>query len=167
MTDDDAEQQPFEFFEGVQGSTFVDLSSRSARSSLKIDPERIPLPVDTGSVAAVLRAGAPLNAEQCAFLLEALRSPAERRSKQRRERDAALCAAFALFEGSPSGRAKQLQQEFGRYLTDGWPREKNLCELPATTSEKRRALHRAARLAGGRALSWRHLLSIFERNAAE
>jgi hypothetical protein len=76
-------------------------------------------------------------------------------------RDRAVKRALDCYAGLALSRAaKQLEIDLRRYREIGWQRESALIELPAATSELRRAWHQILRLNGGRSLSWSQILRI-------
>ena len=77
------------------------------------------------------------------------------------ERNAVLRAAQHLFgDGAPYRAAKELHRDLRDYLARCWPRERHLDELPAGAAARRVALHRIARLNGGRDLCWHRIYDI-------
>jgi hypothetical protein len=77
------------------------------------------------------------------------------------QRNAAIRAALPLFgDGTPFRAAKDLQRDLRDYLARCWPRERQAETLPTGTGERRAALHRIARLNGGRDLCWRRIYDI-------
>jgi hypothetical protein len=77
-------------------------------------------------------------------------------------RTIAVRQAAAVYDGSPTGRAKKLEQKYRAYLTNGWLRERDLELLSHPRSVERAALHRLAKYNHGRSLCWRHILRIIE-----
>lgn len=75
-------------------------------------------------------------------------------------RDDCIRAALQLYAGAPSARAKALERDLADYLGRAWLRERELPDLPGTTSETRSALHAIARANDGRAIGWRQILNI-------
>jgi hypothetical protein len=66
--------------------------------------------------------------------------------------------ALAQYRGSQSARCKVLERRYRGYLASGWPRERDLEELPEPRSTERVLLHRLAKL--GAPSSWRQLFDI-------
>ena len=58
-----------------------------------------------------------------------------------------------FYQGARSARARQLARDWRRYVTDAWPRERDMVELPATTRRFRIALHRLTQFNAGNSLS--------------
>lgn len=75
-------------------------------------------------------------------------------------RAVAIRAALNLYGGSPSARAKLLAKNYATYLSNGWPRERDLESLPDPREPTRVLLHRIARCNDGASLSWRRLFDI-------
>lgn len=87
--------------------------------------------------------------------------PAPSRADRIRARNAAVVRALACIDGaSASGRAKRLERRLRDYAANGWNRERDLAELPAGSSELRRALHEILRMNGGKPLGWTWLLRL-------
>jgi hypothetical protein len=90
----------------------------------------------------------------CRFLIDPPRPVEELRR-------VAVRAALNQYEGSPSGRAKQLAGRYQTYIaSSGWRLERDLESLPDGRSTKRKLLHRIARLNGGKPLHYRRLFDI-------
>jgi hypothetical protein len=86
--------------------------------------------------------------------------PATAGQRKRRERDAAIVEALALYQGAPSARAKKLAVDWSRYLTTSWPRDRDKAELAPGERQLRVAIHRISRLADGDALSAKQIERI-------
>jgi len=81
----------------------------------------------------------------------------------RRERDRLIREAAARFfpEASLTVSARQLATALGRYATSAdWQRDRDLAELPAVASARRRALHAILRANRCVPLGWRHIYEI-------
>jgi hypothetical protein len=96
-----------------------------------------------------------------AFATRSLKTEQQTAACRLDERNAALRAAQHLFgDGAPYRAAKELHRDLRDYLARCWPRERHLNELPAGAAERRVALHRIARLNGGRDLCWHRIYDI-------
>jgi len=89
---------------------------------------------------------------------------AEARRLEAVERNDAVVAALAHFDGPLTTRAAALAFDLDRYLSTAWLRERDLERLPPATSSKRRALHRIARSRDGEGIKMRQIFNI-GRNA--
>jgi hypothetical protein len=87
----------------------------------------------------------------CRYLIDPPQSPKHRRA-------VAVRQALNLYEGSISGRAKQLERRYRAYLGSGWRHEEHMESLPEPRSTERVLLHRLAKL--GAPSSWRQLFDI-------
>jgi hypothetical protein len=77
----------------------------------------------------------------------------------------AIRNALLDYEGRLYHRAQELEHDYSRYVATGWKLERDLADLPAPTSERRKACHAIARLRDGAPLGWhqiwRHGATIF------
>ena len=95
-----------------------------------------------------------------AALLEALGS---RPLPIRRERDRLICEAAARFypNARPTLSAKEFARALGSHaISVDWQRDRNIAELPAPASDRRRALHAILRANHGAPLGWRQIYEI-------
>jgi len=92
---------------------------------------------------------------------ERLRQPPSRADRIRARDNAIRAVLTAVYaDMPPSAGAKALARDLDRYASGAWARERDLAELPAGSSDLRRATHRILRLSDGRVLGWRRLLQI-------
>lgn len=104
--------------------------------------------------------GAALLAEAAELRARANAIEAEARRLQAQESEDAIVAAFKLYDGAHTARAKALETDLQKYLGAAWSRERDLECLPASASPKRRALHRIARSRDGEGLKFRRIFDI-------
>ncbi|RNJ50288.1 hypothetical protein [Methylocystis hirsuta] len=107
----------------------------------------------TPAADAMLAEAAELRARAAAIEAEARRMLAQ-------EREGAIIAAMALYEGEIWTRAAALAVDLRSYAANGWRREDGLHELPAGAPSKRRAWHRIFRSRDGAPIGDRQIYNI-------
>lgn len=101
--------------------------------------------------------------ERLERVAEEMLPPVERRQRQRDRRDVAIRQAAAILrQSSPSGTAKEIECELRRFLTSGWPRQRDLIGPPPGSSALRQNLWWIAKLTNGEGLGWARILQIIE-----
>jgi hypothetical protein len=108
---------------------------------------------------------ASLPSDQAEVMRQALAgviSPWQSRKARLDARDDAIRDVLTAFYASmaPTAAAKALARDLDHYLSTRWRHESELAELSEGASANRVALHRIARLAEGRSLAWRQIVSI-------
>ncbi|MGD9656904.1 MAG: hypothetical protein AB7U61_04565 [Methylocystis sp.] len=101
------------------------------------------------------------------FRLRAELEEEQARRLEAQERDAAFREVWACYRGLQTTRSKALAKDYASYLSNAWPRERELWTLPDSATTKRKALHRLARSRDGKSLSWRTIFDIATIYAAD
>jgi hypothetical protein len=95
-----------------------------------------------------------------AVLLRQLIESTEPRQCRIARRDAAIRAALAEhFPGKRCQAAKALPSAWAAYAASGWRVERNSA-LPELAAPRHAALHAITRLNDGKAMAWRHIVTI-------